>query len=153
MTIFKRILSFLLVLVMMAGMLPATAYAMEAEEPVAEEMTAPVEENFTEPEAEETVPEETSAPTEAVEETEAPAEEQVTEPEAEEETVPPETTAEAEETIQVTDDVASAATISGTCGMYLTWTLNSKGVLTISGVGGTDHYASEKDTPWAAYAD
>ena len=48
------------------------------------------------------------------------------------------------------DSEALAATIvdSGTCGDNLTWTLDSEGVLTISGTGAMQDYEDIIDVPW-----
>ena len=42
---------------------------------------------------------------------------------------------------------------SGTCGENLTWTLDENGVLTISGIGAMEEYASSDDIPWVKYSD
>lgn len=45
--------------------------------------------------------------------------------------------------------VASAETVSsGTCGANITWTLDTDGVLTLSGTGQTDVYPASYDPPW-----
>ncbi|MBR4949248.1 MAG: leucine-rich repeat protein [Clostridia bacterium] len=45
----------------------------------------------------------------------------------------------------------AATTASGTCGENLTWTLDSDGVLTISGTGMMDNYLSTVSAPWYNY--
>ena len=50
---------------------------------------------------------------------------------------------------------ASAATVvaSGECGENLTWTLDSEGLLTISGTGNMyDYSATDREQPWAEYS-
>ena len=50
-------------------------------------------------------------------------------------------------------DVYAATVVdSGTCGEYVTWELDNKGVLTISGNGAMDDYAYGSQTPWSQYA-
>ena len=44
---------------------------------------------------------------------------------------------------------AAETETSGTCGQNLTWTLDSEGVLTISGEGKMENYGSGSTTPWA----
>lgn len=48
--------------------------------------------------------------------------------------------------------IAVASTVdSGTCGDNLTWMLNDRGLLTISGTGEMDSYYSESNVPWYDY--
>lgn len=49
--------------------------------------------------------------------------------------------------------IASAAATSGTCGDNLTWTLDSNGLLTISGTGAMKDYYNQSDygSPWGGY--
>ena len=51
--------------------------------------------------------------------------------------------------------VASAAEVtdSGSCGENLTWTLNTDGLLTISGTGEMEDYRSHGDVPWNGLVD
>lgn len=41
---------------------------------------------------------------------------------------------------------------SGSCGEHLTWTLNKKGTLTISGYGAMSDFSASNRTPWSSYA-
>lgn len=45
----------------------------------------------------------------------------------------------------------AAETVSGTCGEYLAWTLDSTGTLTISGTGDMPEYSSYSEVPWCEY--
>lgn len=48
--------------------------------------------------------------------------------------------------------VFGATTVnSGTCGTNLTWTLDSDGVLTVSGSGAMTNYSAASNAPWYAY--
>ena len=51
------------------------------------------------------------------------------------------------ETVQI----AESASISGTCGDNLTWTLDDEGTFTISGSGNMNSWADEKSVPWHQY--
>lgn len=48
---------------------------------------------------------------------------------------------------------AAEETSSGTCGESLTWILDGDGLLTISGTGEMENYASSLDVPWYDYTD
>ena len=50
--------------------------------------------------------------------------------------------------LSVVPVTAHAVTASGTCGDYLTWTLNDDGVLTISGTGPMTDYTNSYALPW-----
>ena len=137
----KRLISFILCLVMVLSILPAHALAMDDE---VEEATSVLE---TEPVLETTAAaEETTASTEAVmepdEEITVPTE-AVTEPQ--EETAAP-TEAELEK-VYIPSDVAMAS--NGSCGDNATWSY-SNGTLTISGSGAMKDYPNEAVTPWDA---
>ena len=110
----ERILAFILCFALLAGMMPATVFAVDAEPDSAE--TTPVVE-------EESETEESTTPT--VEEA----------PEAEESAI--ETGEDGTETDGSTEE---SETLSGTCGDNLTWTLDDEGTLTISGAGSMTGY-------------
>lgn len=120
----RRILSLLLVLTLIAGMLPAPAFAEETEPTVS-----------TEPEME--VPTAPETPTEPFEDPTAGSDFG--------ETVP-------EETFPEGTDPPEEYPVSGSCGESLSWTLTEEGVLTLSGSGDMDTYSSTEPAPWAAYA-
>lgn len=129
----KRVLSFILSIVMVFSMLPLQSFADElpeveiietqAEEPAVE--TTEVSEEVTEA-AEETT-EVTEEATEAAEET----------------------TEATEETVAQIIARDAAMAYSGTCGENLTWTLDEN-TLTISGTGDMDDFASH-ESPWDDY--
>lgn len=146
----KRILSFILSIVMVFTMLPVQAFAQEN---LPEETTAPEETEFvTEASAEaETVPAETTAPASA--ESEVPVQE-TTEPvetTVPEETEVPEQETEATEIAATAVAVNAAVMASGTCGTNLTWELSDEGLLTISGSGAMTDYWYEENHPWHPY--
>ena len=157
----RRVISFLLALVMVLGMLPTATVGAEETEPTVEtvavetvaevtvaETTAATEETTVPTEAATEAPEETTAPTEAV-----------TEP-VEETTAP---TEETTEDVITSEAMGSGTTVtSGTCGDNLTWALDSAGTLTISGTGtmskctcGSNNYLSycSFSAPWGSMAD
>ena len=47
----------------------------------------------------------------------------------------------------------AVATASGTCGDNLIWTLDSEGILTISGTGNMGNYSSSGSAPWYSFSD
>ena len=49
--------------------------------------------------------------------------------------------------------VFAANVASGTCGANLTWTLDSNGLLTISGTGDMYDYSYQNSSPWDSYSD
>ena len=51
----------------------------------------------------------------------------------------------------IVPSMAAEPVDSGTCGENLTWTLDSDGVLTISGMGSMRDYNS--DSPWSSYGE
>lgn len=55
--------------------------------------------------------------------------------------------------LSVVPVTAHAINASGTCGENLTWILSNDGVLTISGSGAMESYASSIDTPWSKISD
>ena len=131
----KRILSFILSVVMVVSMLPAQVLAEEfVEQPEPQETVAATEPAATEAPTE---PEATSAPTEP-EETEAPAEPEATVAPTEAAPAEPEETTAPTQIVEdlgtVTDEAATAVTASGSCGDNLTWILENY-TLTISGTG------------------
>ena len=160
----KRILSLLLALLMTAQLvLPAGAEAFDAEpegQTVSEE-TSQAEEAATEevPEAPETQTPEDSTEESTGEATEAPTEEvteaPVTEPEEEATEAPqePETVVQEE----IVEDIADAHAAESEesidpnteCGPDLKWSLDSNGVLTISGDGYMLSYSEKEPAPWA----
>ena len=175
----RRVIGFLLALVMVFGMVPPMAVSAEETEPVAEtvletiseetvetteETEATEEETVVEEPAEETTSpaEETTAPTEAeTEPTEAvtePAEETTVPTEAvtdptEETTVPTEeSSVPTEETIpeETVPEETAQAPLSGSCGENLLWNLEA-GVLTITGEGPMENYAIPEEVPWHPY--
>ena len=118
----KRILAFILCFALLAGMMPATVFAADAEPDLAE--TTPVVEEASEPE-------ESTTPT--VEEA----------PEAEESA-----TETSEDGTKTDGSTEESKTLSGTCGDNLTWTLDDEGTLTISGTGSMAGYTSKNPAPW-----
>lgn len=50
-----------------------------------------------------------------------------------------------------TEEAAAEILYSGTCGTSLTWTLDSNGLLEISGSGAMENYTSASNVPWYAY--
>lgn len=163
----KQIIALLLCILLTLGSLPVQVFAEEsaAEETTATESTVETtaatepEKTVSETTAEQTEPEEsvaeTTAPTEAPP---APTEAEPEPPEestisAESATAPmAETVAPIEETLesQVSEKAMNADTAaSGTCGENLTWTLDSEGVLTISGTGSMASYGDKGyGQPW-----
>ena len=156
----KRTISLLLCVLLTLGSFPVHAFASETEpsaEPMATEMpaeetvsetTAPTEVSPTPTEAEPEPTEEPVVPTES--ETEPTEETIVTAETVTEPTV--ETVAPIEETVesQFSEEAMEADTIAnGTCGENLTWTLDSEGVLTISGTGAMSNYGDlGNGQPW-----
>ena len=118
----KRILAFILCFALLAGMMPATVFAADAEPDLAE--TIPVVEEASEPE-ESTTP--------MVEES----------PEAEESA-----TETGEDGTETDGSNEESESLSGTCGDNLTWTLDDEGTLTISGTGSMAEYTSKNPAPW-----
>lgn len=140
-TTFRRILSLVLALTMIGSPLAVCAEGLtdEATEPE----TAVVEETT----EESTQPEETEVPTEpetVPEETE----ETVPEETEESEDLPEEPVEETEVPEEEDQEEALGATVaSGICGTNLKWSLDTDGILTISGTGPMYHY-SYGSTPW-----
>ena len=67
---------------------------------------------------------------------------------SEEETNPSKIMFSEEEEV-VTEDAALGFVANGTCGDNVTWTLDEKGVLTISGTGAMDDYEQIEKKPWS----
>ena len=130
MSTFKRIMNFVLAMVMVAGMLPVPhAHAEETEEfQIVENDPGTTEETpatrTTQPEENEIVPETTDATEPASTETSE------TVAETEPDTQPEEAVGE---TLPSEGD--SSILGSGNCGENLTWSLDNEGVLTIAGTG------------------
>ena len=146
----KKLTVLLLVLAMALSCLPMAAFATELEEP-----------NQTETVSAETIPEEVVEEESALSPVET--EPVIVETEPATETAEPiveETEPVVMETLSAVQDEAMNAeegntepTIvnSGVCGDNLTWTLDSEGVLVISGEGDmTDYYSSSTSQPWAS---
>ena len=154
----RRTLSLLLALVMVLGMVPTAALATEETAPETVAETVEVVLETTGAAAEE---EEAAAPAETTEAEEETVPAPVETTEAVEETVPApvETTEAVEETAAATEEtvdtleaqmeaamaLARAAT-EGSCGEDLTWVI-ADGVLTISGDGDMDDFATDNNTP------
>ncbi len=147
---FQRILSFLMAVVMCVSMLPTSALAAEADigedaEPTQEvteatgETTEPTQETAeTTAETKETTEE---TPAEHGEETTAPGEtEGATEGESSEETKASSETGSKSAAVLEGEQVMATDPASGTCGDNLTWVLDDKGTLTISGTGPMEDY-------------
>lgn len=147
MSIFKRLVSAALAVVLLAGMippLPAHAEEIETLPDVTEAIVTKPQET-TAPAAETTIPtEEVTLPAET-----AFASEPAANTAVEETQVLPEPTDPTEATWEavVLDDGILA---SGSCGENLTWVLDDSGVLTISGIGAMADYQSGY-TPWESY--
>ena len=133
----KKLFALLMALTMTVQLVtPAWADAVE-EGPEESTETVEVVQETTDATEETEVPEETEAETKETEATE-----EVTEPEeTTEETAEAEPTEETEEALPeagVVEDVAAleaGVVASGTCGENLTWVLDNKGTMTISGNG------------------
>lgn len=150
----KRMISFLLVIAMLAGYVPALPVRAEEADVSATEQMLPAEETV--PAVEETVaPQSTEGLPEEI--PEEPSEESAEEP-SEETTVPTEAatepSVEPEET--VSREAMEATVASGTCGTNVSWSL-SGGVLTISGSGKMTSYSlgtsGVNPAKWGKYAD
>lgn len=144
MSIFKRLVSAVLAVVMLAGMIPPLpVYAEELQTlPDVTEAFVTEPQETTVPASETTVPtEEVTLPAETVLASE-PAVNAAAE-ETPESTDPTEATWEA---VAIDDGILD----SGTCGESLTWVLDDSGVLTISGTGAMADYQSGY-TPWYSY--
>ncbi len=142
----KKILSLLLALTMCLSLVSVAALAdgeAETDETAVEEVA----------ETEEPVEAEESTETEEPVVTEEPAETE--KPVEAEEPAEAEAPVEAEklsEAAAVSVEASNAdTTASGTCGDNLTWTLDSDGSLTISGIGNMTDWTSESDVPWYDY--
>lgn len=126
----RKIISFLLALVMVIGMIPSMeVHAVETESTVETMEEETVAE--TAAAATETIMETTEAATEAIEETVSPTE-VLTEPTEE---------AIAEETVMEevvsSDSMGASIVASGDCGIKVEWVLDTDGTLTLSGTGET----------------
>ena len=140
----RRILSMLLLVVMFASLFPSQAFA----ENTTADNSAQAEPEYKEPTEETSLNPETPAEPESETETEAEpvnGESETIDAVIEEDLVSP----------VMGESVASVTVtypIEGTCGEGLSWSLDSDGVLTISGTGAMPEYGSESEVPWNAYA-
>lgn len=152
---FRRISAFLLCIVMLAGMLPISAFAQEPEVPESTEIAAQPQETTAPAEPTEGVPPVTeiaqsepvptdAAQTEPVVVETVPAEPAATEPALTE----PVSTEPVPTEAVIADEAVNTVSegIGGTCGTNLTWTY-AGGTLTISGSGKMSNYSSDT-IPW-----
>jgi hypothetical protein len=144
----RRILSMLLLVVMLASLFPAQAFA----ENTTADNSAQAEPEYKEPTEETSLNPETPAEPESETETEAEpvnGESETIDAVIEEELVSP----------VMGESVASVTVtypIEGTCGEGLSWSLDSAGILTISGNGAMEDYAwnsssASNSAPWWTY--
>ena len=68
--------------------------------------------------------------------------------ESQEESVQEETIEEETETVLQREEQSYELVDSGTCGENVTWTLDSEGLLTITGTGDMTNYTSSSECPW-----
>ena len=68
--------------------------------------------------------------------------------ESQKESVLEETIEEETETVLQSEEQSDELVDSGTCGENVTWTLDSEGVLTITGTGDMTNYTSSSECPW-----
>lgn len=122
---FRRMLCMLLVIAMVMPMVPQYAFAVETEE------TVPVDGQVNVTISETTELEETEPLAMETEETEPTGD---------------------EEDLKTQEAIKSMAVAPGSCGENLTWTLDSSGVLTISGSGAMADY-SMYSSPWNSYSE
>ena len=151
----KRLMAILMAALISVNSLPVTALAEEADMTEQSQLESVMESETTEDAIDEDIEETFITEEEMTEETEEAASEEQTIAESEDAVSKQETDEEEKDEVLSEEESQTEKEIidSGTCGENVTWTLDSEGLLIISGTGEMTNYARNDWAPWYSKKD
>lgn len=148
----KRLMAILMAALISVNSLPVTALAEEADMTEQNQSESALESENAEDDIDEDIEETFITEEEMTEETEEAASEEQTTAESEDAVSKEETGKEEKDEVLSEEESQTEKEIidSGTCGENVTWTLDSEGLLVISGTGEMTDYTWRDEAPWGA---
>lgn len=146
----KRLMAILMAALISVNSLPVTALAEEADMTEQNQSESALESENAEDDIDEDIEETFITEEEMTEETEEAASEEQTTAESEDAVSKEETGKEEKDEVLSEEESQTEKEIidSGTCGENVTWTLDSEGLLVISGTGEMTDYTWRDEAPW-----